>query len=283
LSSADAAAVCAAPPGFNLSFPEIPPPPKALPDGSFPKTPSAAVTWPAEVFSTAPQPLPQLLSTGVGVAYDVKKGVHTQAVRAWSYDSQKQWLSPYSRANYQLPDMIDLSIQPAACLKLEFNFIANASAVVVMAAKVTDTFFSLKIPIPYTDHKVKLGITGNFLKIQADISAHLDAYAKMEVSLSFSLALFKLTHSPVLPQAGETSPLMKSLKALPATAGPAYDDFVSEFGTHYVNSEMFGGYCNFTAELDAKALVDFTWDMKYSQSVLKISLSIMRVLKVWCM
>ena len=111
----------------------------------------------------------------------------------------------------------------------------------------------------------------------------LGAYAKMEVPLGFSLALFKPTHHPVLPQAGETSPLMKSLKALPATAGPAYDDFVSEFGTHYVNSEMFGGYCNFTAELDAKALVDFTWDMKYSQSVLKISLSIMRVLKVWCM
>ena len=81
----------------------------------------------------------------------------------------------------------------------------------------------------------------------------------MEVSLSFSLALFKLNHAPLLPSSGEKSPLMRALEALPAGASPEYDNFVSKYGTHYVHSEAFGGYCNFTAELDAHALVNYTW------------------------
>ena len=112
LSSADAASVCAAPPGFNLSFAEIPKP----------RTWGKATLEELDV--NDPQPLPQLPTSAVGTSFDVKRGVRVAAVRAWTYAQKKQWLSPYSKANYQLPDMIDLSIQPGACLRFDFSFIA---------------------------------------------------------------------------------------------------------------------------------------------------------------
>jgi hypothetical protein len=178
-------------------------------------------------------PIPLSINSTVGLGYDVKLGQHVSTLWNHSFSEARQWEDPVSGHVYALPDGVEVSLTPSACLRMEETVVANISAAVEAYAHLTLGAGALLLG---AFDWAALFLNGGFAHVRADASADLQAGALFQVKAAVGAELLTLSHRTNLPAA-----LRGDLLALPQSYSPAYPQLVKKWGTHYVGSQSFGG------------------------------------------
>jgi hypothetical protein len=227
-----------------------------------------------------------LPSFALGDGFDAKQGMRVAPLAPWTYKRNQTWLYPYNSSGsgstagrrFAVPDGVSLSLVAAACLKFDGSVMLEASVAADLAAKFSFAFASFKLS--------RIHVKKTFLEAQAAFALAVSEQGKARVSLAFSLDLFRMEHPSLFStdSDGLASPFQTAVAALPPpglpSAAAAYTALIHRFGTHYVSAQTMGGFCNFTVDFDEKATAAMSVEYKYMQSVLKLSLSFFRVLKI---
>lgn len=238
---------CVTPPGANFTVAQLP--------DNFRATKRQATSY-------DPVPLPALDFSSVGNAYDAKLGaVKASLAPPVSYEQQLQWTDPNTKQTFLIPDGHLLTTFAAVCLDASETVIADASAVAELWAGFSFAWTHFKI--------WKIPISATFKNFQDAVSALLDGFAKEMFMLEFSLDLFHLSRGI---SANHTAEFAADVAALPLTQTKEYDSFVNKWGTHFVGSQGFGGYCNLTVVWEQTAFADYSEDWKKAQSRIKANL-----------
>lgn len=242
---------CASPPGTNLTIAQIPDTLRA------PQLTKEQALQRRR--SKDPVPLPALALSSVGRTYDVKTGdLVLSTLPPPTFNDNNMWKDPFSGQVYQLPDNHLLTSAAAVCISAEEQVIANLSAVADMYATFSFAFYHFKL--------FHIPISINFKHITAGFAAELNEFASAMLMLEFRLSVFDLSRPAGLEM---DAAFQADVAALPASASPAYDAFIGRWGSHYVGSESYGAYCNFTVTFDQSLFAGYSWDWKKQQSRLK--------------
>ncbi len=163
-----------------------------------------------------------------------------------TYHERKEFFYPYTNSTLEIPDDITLAISSLGCAQLGYQLYLSAEAIANFWLEGSVGLLDIKL------FGIKAGLT--FADLKEHFFTELDAKGKIMVSIEVGFELMKA--SPNIDEMlSPSGPFVQAIANLPSpnTTGSegAYTSFLDRWGTHYVSSQSFGGYCNFTAKLDA--------------------------------
>lgn len=181
----------------------------------------------------------------------------------YTYNDWKVWVSPYNGIPYSIPDSLELTNTPSACTReLQYTVTSEAD---VFSFEAGITGFMLGLDID------GLSIGVNFEKAKADFAELTSNYSAGLTWMDHSLTLYQLSYGGGSQQLNPA--LLQVLNALPNKPSPLYTQVLEYWGTHYVSSASFGGYCNFTVMYEQNFMQNKS--TKFKQQQIGISIGIM--------
>lgn len=245
-----------------------------------PGTPSAP-EYPVATLYESPAPLPVLADNRsvLGVPFDIVSGaapaLRNTSMVASNYSQGKVYRDVANKAFFSYPNEVTFASTPCACMLFTQELELNATAVVQGQL---DLHAGLEL-FPFLSGDPGL-IASLMIKAQAEAGASLDGFAKAGISLYAELGLGQLSFGGV--SAPQDPAFEAAVAALPPV-GPvsngsalpgAYSEFVGEWGTHFVSSQKFGGYCEFEVVVNAsvRASMEVELMVKASMTLLQLYL-----------
>ena len=258
--------VCTSPPGINMTFAQLaklgPSPPRKI------------------LTSKAVTPLPAMSTMSIGHGWDLLRGAHISSpVAPNTFYEQKVWLDiyqlPETETYYSLADSIELVSIPAACIRGRRKTYVNGSMYISGSLGGALDYFSLGI-FPFKN----LHLNSLFKEIAAGFDVSFTEKGLAMFEMQVSLTLFELVQQS---SAALDSGFVNAMENLPANAtGPDsdFDDFVRQWGTHYVSSQAFGGHCNFSIAFKESVFLHLDLDAVEASATVTLALRLFHVLRV---
>lgn len=201
------------------------------------------------------------LDRGIGFGYDPAAGqLRAPVVVASSWLRNETWFDPTSNITWMIPDDWGFASTPASCTEEFGATLLNATAVASFHASIS----LLGIGLMFDG----LTIGAFFSQQRLDASAMLDAFADGYVSLDRGFSMFRLSvggNAPFL-----STPFAETVASLPnSTADPTfkqtYNQFLSTYGTHFVQEVALGGVCSLGISFNISMLASYSEAYKSHQ------------------
>ena len=258
--------ICTSPPGINMTFAQLsklgPSPPRKI------------------LANKAVTPLPAMSTMSIGNGWDLLRGAQISSpLGPNTFLEQKVWLDiyrlPETETYYSLADGIDLVSIPAACIRGRRNTYLNGSMYISGSFGGALDYFSLRI-FPFKN----LNLDSLFREIAAGFDASFTEKGLVMFEMQVSLTLFELVHQSSAALANDFVDAVDNLPTNATNNDGDFDNFVRQWGTHYVSSQAFGGHCNFSIAFKESVFLHLDLNAVEASATITLALRLFHVLRV---